>query len=111
IYNVRLFNLEIIKYDNRYVRVSMYPYYNKGEIYYPFEKPTLSTQSFNIIFNDYVYSFSDSVKRAPLKENKKFIKNKMKNLYKDSFEPSLRKTPERYESNSELLPKVTRQLM
>ena len=35
----------------------------------------------------------------------------MKNLYRDSFEPSLRKTPERYESNSELLPKVTRQLM
>lgn len=105
------FVLEFIKYSNGFVRISRFPFYIKGEIYDPFEKPTLSTQDFNIIFNDYVYSFSDAVKRAPLKENKKFIKTKMKNLYRDSFEPSLRKTPERYKSNSELLPKVTRQLM
>ena len=34
----------------------------------------------------------------------------MKNLMKHSFEPSLRKTPERYEQHSELLPKVVRSL-
>ncbi|MEB6170262.1 bifunctional glycosyltransferase family 2 protein/CDP-glycerol:glycerophosphate glycerophosphotransferase [Staphylococcus pseudoxylosus] len=105
------FILEFIKYANDFVRISRFPFYIKGEIYDPFLKPALSQQDFGIIFNDYVYSFSDSVKRAPLKENKIFIKNKMKNLFKRSFEPSLRKLPERYENNSELLPKVTRELL
>lgn len=105
------FILEFIKYANGFVRVSRFPFYIKGEIYDPFVKPALSKQDFGITFNDYVYSFSDSVQRAPLKENKVFIKNKMKNIYKHSFEPSSRKTPERYKHNSELLPKVTRELI
>lgn len=105
------FILEFIKYANGFVRVSRFPFYIKGEIYDPFVKPALSKQDFGITFNDYVYSFSDSVQRAPLKENKVFIKNKMKNIYKHSFEPSSRKTPERYKYNSELLPKVTRELI
>lgn len=104
------FILDFIKYSNGFVRVSRFPFYIKGEVYDPFLKPRLSKQDFGIVFNDYVYSFSDSIQRAPLKENKRFIKNKMKNLFKYSFEPSLRKTPERYEQNSELLPSVTRQL-
>lgn len=104
------FVLEFIKYANKFVRVSRFPFYIKGEVYDPFLKPTLSKQDFGVIFNDYVYSFSDSVKRASRQENKAFIRNKMKNLLKHSFEPSLRKTPERYEQHSELLPKVVRSL-
>lgn len=104
------FILDFIKYSNGFVRVSRFPFYIKGEVYDPFLKPRLSKQDFGIVFNDYVYSFSDSIQRAPLKENKRFIKNKMKSLFKYSFEPSLRKTPERYEQNSELLPSVTRKL-
>src|SRR5699024_6719733 len=104
------FILDFIKYSNGFVRVSRFPFYIKGEVYDPFLKPRLSKQDFGIIFNDYVYSFSDSIQRAPLKENKRFIKSKMKNLLKYSFEPSLRKTPERYEHHSDLLPKVVRQL-
>lgn len=105
------FVLEFIKYADNFVRISRSPFYIKGEIYDPFLKPTLSQQEFSIVFSDYVSSFADSIKRAPNKENKRFIKNKMRHLYKYSFEPSLRKTDERYENHSELLPKVTRSLI
>ena len=105
------FLLEYMKYSNWFVRVSRFPFYIKGEIYDPFLKPALSKQEFGVVFNDYIYSFNDAIKRAPYKDNKKFITNKMKSLVMQSFEPSSRKTKERYANYSSLLPGVIRKLL
>lgn len=105
------FLLEYMKYSNWFVRVSRFPFYIKGEIYDPFLKPALSKQEFGVVFNDYIYSFNDAIKRAPYKDNKEFITNKMKSLVMQSFEPSSRKTKERYANYSSLLPGVIRKLL
>ncbi|WP_251517191.1 MULTISPECIES: bifunctional glycosyltransferase/CDP-glycerol:glycerophosphate glycerophosphotransferase [Staphylococcus] len=103
------FVLEYIKYAETFVRVSRFPFYIRGEVYDPFLNPALSQQDFNIIFDDYVHSFFDSIQRAP-SENQTFIKKKMATMFKQSFEPSARKTATRYQTHSDILPNMAREI-
>ena len=64
VYSDWSFILEYVQYVHNFVRITHFPFYFKGEVYDPFETNTLSEQSFDILFEDYVNSFIDALSRV-----------------------------------------------
>lgn len=104
------FILEYVQYVNHFVRITQFPFYFKGEVYDPFETNTLSEQSFDVLFEDYVDSFIDAlsrVKKGPVRE---FVKKKMIQKLHQDFMPNLDETPRRTQLHTDALVKVARHL-
>ncbi|MDC5693440.1 bifunctional glycosyltransferase family 2 protein/CDP-glycerol:glycerophosphate glycerophosphotransferase [Mammaliicoccus sciuri] len=104
------FTLEYIKYVERFVRLRNFPFYFRGEIYDPFEGNTLSDQDFIFTFEDYVYSYLDSIKRTDNKDILNFLSQKMKLEIKKGFDPSLRDINIRYSVLAQPLIKIVKRL-
>ncbi|MCC2090319.1 CDP-glycerol:glycerophosphate glycerophosphotransferase [Mammaliicoccus sciuri] len=96
IYTDASFILDYINYVERFVRLFDFPFYYRGEVYDPFEGNTLSDQDFILTFEDYVNSYTDSVKRTNNKTVLSFLTHKMKLEIKNGFDPSLRDIDLRY---------------
>lgn len=96
IYTDASFIIDYINYVERFVRLFDFPFYYRGEVYDPFEGNTLSDQDFILTFEDYVNSYTDSVKRTNNKTVLSFLTHKMKLEIKNGFDPSLRDIDLRY---------------
>ena len=64
IYADTSFVLEYLKYAERFVRITNFPFYYRGEVYDPFYGNTLSDQDFTNKFEDHVNSFFDAMQRT-----------------------------------------------
>lgn len=104
------FALEYIKYVDHFTRILRFPFYFRGEVYDPFETCTLSEQHFDILFDDYVKSFYDSMDRAHNKKVKQFIAKKMEEKISKEFNPSRFDIDIRYARHKDTLIELARYL-
>ena len=104
------FTLEYIKHVDRFVRISGFPFYFRGEIYDPFETGTLTEQDFDIVFQDYVDSFYDALTRIEDANIESYVKHMMFNRLKRSFDPHVDEISQRYRNNATYLTKLARTL-
>ncbi|MEQ6028833.1 bifunctional glycosyltransferase/CDP-glycerol:glycerophosphate glycerophosphotransferase [Staphylococcus saccharolyticus] len=96
IYTDWSFVLEYMKYVNKFVRILNFPFYFRGEVFDPFETLTLSEQSFDVLFEDYVKSFYDALERTTNKDTREFIFGKMERKIANEFDPTRHDIKERY---------------
>lgn len=110
IYADTSFVLEYLKYAERFVRITNFPFYYRGEVYDPFYGNTLSDQDFTNKFEDHVNSFFDAMQRTNDKRIKNFLIQRMKNEIKNGFDPALRDIKSRYVSLEDALIKIVKAL-
>ncbi|UZX47264.1 bifunctional glycosyltransferase family 2 protein/CDP-glycerol:glycerophosphate glycerophosphotransferase [Staphylococcus capitis] len=110
IYTDWSFTLEYMKYVNKFMRIFNFPFYFRGEVYDPFETVTLSEQSFDVLFEEYVKSFYDALERTSNKMTRTFIINKMENRISRDFDPTHYDIKARYEAHKDTLVELAQYL-
>ena len=99
-----------MKYVNKFMRIFNFPFYFRGEVYDPFETVTLSEQSFDVLFEEYVKSFYDALERTSNKMTRTFIINKMENRISRDFDPTHYDIKARYEAHKDTLVELAQYL-
>lgn len=92
------------------MRIFNFPFYFRGEVYDPFETVTLSEQSFDVLFEEYVKSFYDALERTSNKMTRTFIINKMENRISRDFDPTHYDIKARYEAHKDTLVELAQYL-
>ncbi|MGD3155210.1 CDP-glycerol glycerophosphotransferase family protein [Staphylococcus warneri] len=104
------FVIEYSKYVNKFMRITNFSFYYRGEVYDPFDGKTLSEQDFDILFEDYVKMFYDVMARVTHKETKSFIINKLEQQIARDFDPTHHDIKKRYAAHKETLVELARYL-
>ena len=104
------FVIEYSKYVNKFMRITNFSFYYRGEVYDPFDGKTLSEQDFDILFEDYVKMFYDAMARVTHKETKSFIINKLEQQIARDFDPTHHDIKKRYAAHKETLVELARYL-
>lgn len=104
------FVIEYSKYVNKFMRITNFSFYYRGEVYDPFDGKTLSEQDFDILFEDYVKMFYDVMARVTHKETKSFIINKLEQQISRDFDPTHHDIKKRYAAHKETLVELARYL-
>ncbi|EGQ3908401.1 CDP-glycerol:glycerophosphate glycerophosphotransferase [Staphylococcus pseudintermedius] len=109
VYVDQSFILDYLQYAERFVEISHFPFYFRGEVYDPFNTTTLSEQNADVLFEDYCHSFSDALSRVQ-NTLRQWIKQNMIIRLQQEFNPNESDTVERIKMHRDNLSQVVHQL-
>ncbi|EGQ2711428.1 bifunctional glycosyltransferase family 2 protein/CDP-glycerol:glycerophosphate glycerophosphotransferase [Staphylococcus pseudintermedius] len=110
VYVDQSFILDYLQYAERFVEISHFPFYFRGEVYDPFNTTTLSEQNADVLFEDYCHSFSDALSRVQNNTLRQWIKQNMIIRLQQEFNPNESDTVERIKMHRDNLSQVVHQL-
>ncbi|EKH2191284.1 TPA: bifunctional glycosyltransferase family 2 protein/CDP-glycerol:glycerophosphate glycerophosphotransferase [Staphylococcus pseudintermedius] len=110
VYVDQSFILDYLQYAERFVEISHFPFYIRGEVYDPFNTTTLSEQNADVLFEDYCHSFSDALSRVQNNTLRQWIKQNMIIRLQQEFNPNESDTVERIKMHRDNLSQVVHQL-
>ncbi|WP_086429035.1 bifunctional glycosyltransferase/CDP-glycerol:glycerophosphate glycerophosphotransferase [Staphylococcus cornubiensis] len=110
VYVDQSFILDYLQYAERFIEISHFPFYFRGEVYAPFNTTTLSEQNSDFLFEDYCNSFIDAITRVHNNTLRQFIKQNMMMRLHQEFNPNENDTIERLIVHQASLSKVVHHL-